>query len=628
MLDLSYLTPQQREAVMAPEGPVLITAVPGAGKTLVLTMRTAWLHQELAVAPETILAISFSRKAVGEMSCRLRRIMGPRGAHVNVRTFEGFGYGVISTFHEELGYRRPKLTVLTDAQELADLVARAAREATVDVPVDGLALAVHDERSTGRVTNPQVHAVVGRYEEILRERNAVDFVSMSSLPLKLFREHADALGRYQLAFRAMLVDECQDTSARQYELISLLAARHGNVTAVGDPIQAIYSWRGADGKFFELFRRDYPGLLDVTLDQNHRCSRNIVEFSGFLSAQLDPGRKMWTHNPPGEPISFYEAHDPEDEARYIAEEVARLWEGGVVDPARMTVLYRRNAQAEPVALALRERGIPYHVRGGADLFAREEVRDVVSYLRLANNLDDAHALARIVNTPPRNLASVRRKLKDMPVPPITLPYYAGAHGRDAYEQATKLLELLTGLAAAAEDHTPDEMIDLVLERTSYKLWLWHRPDGPERLANVDRLRAVAAKASGTLGEWLMDLMLDGPELEQPEQGALVLSSIHGSKGSESEIVYFIGCEDGLIPGWQAINAVKAAPWDRRKLNDELKVAYVAATRARSLLRVSHCRNRPKEGVPESCSRSQFFADYLPRAVLLSPPTHGGRPDAA
>ncbi|MDP9350498.1 MAG: ATP-dependent helicase [Chloroflexota bacterium] len=628
MLDLSLLAPQQREAVTAPEQPVLITAVPGAGKTLVLTMRTAWLHQQLAIAPETILAISFSRKAVGEMSYRLRRIMGSTGAHVNVRTFESFGYGVISTFHEELGYKRPKLTVLTDAQELSDLIARAARDADVDAPVDGLSLAVSDERSTGRAMNPDVHAVVERYEGLLRERNAVDFVSMSSLPLKLFREHPAALQRYQLAFRAILIDECQDTSARQYELISLLAARHGNVTAVGDPMQAIYSWRGADGKFFELFRRDYPGLLDVTLDQNHRCSRNIVEFGGSLSAQLEPGRKMWTSNPPGEPVSIYEAQDPEDEARYVAEEVARLWEGGVVDPARMTVLYRRNAQAEPVVLALRERGIPYHVRGGADLFVREEVRDVVSYLRLANNLDDAHALARIVNTPPRNLASVRRKLKDAPVPPINLPYYAGVHGRDAYEQATKLLELLTGLAAAVEYQSPAEMIDLVLERTSYRLWLWHRPDGPERLANVEKLRDVAAKASSTLGEWLMDLMLDGPEPERPEQDALLLSSVHGSKGSESEVVYFIGCENGLLPGWQAINSVKAAPWDRSKLNDELRVAYVAVTRARSVLRLSHCRYRLRDGVPEPCSLSQFFTPYLPRTVLLNPPSHGGEPDAA
>jgi DNA helicase-2/ATP-dependent DNA helicase PcrA len=628
VLDLSLLTPQQREAVTAPEGPVLITAVPGAGKTLVLTMRTAWLHQQLAIAPETILAISFSRKAVGEMSYRLRRIMGPRGAQVNVRTFEGFGYGVISIFHEELGYKRSKLTVLTDAHEISDLISRAAREAGVDAPVDGLALAVNDERSTGRVTNPEVHAVVERYEEILRERSAADFVSMSSLPLKLFREHPEALERYQLAFRAILIDECQDTSARQYELMRLLAARHGNVTAVGDHCQSIYAWRGADGRFFELFRRDFPGLLDLTLDQNFRCSGNIVDFANFLSKSLEPGRGMWTNNPPGEPVSFYEAEDPDDEARYIADEVARLWEDGVVDPTRMTVLYRRNAQAEPVALALRERGIPYHVRGGADLFAREEVRDVVSYLRLANNVDDAQALARIVNTPPRNLASVRRKLKDAPVPPINLPYYAGTHGRDAYEQATKLLELLTGLAAAVETHSPAEMIDLVLEKTQYKLWLWHRPDGAQRLANVERLRTVATKASGTLGEWLMDLMLDGPDPEQPEQDALLLSSIHGSKGSESQIVYLIGCEDGLLPGWQAINSVKAAPWDRGKLDDELKVAYVAATRARSLLRVSHCQCRLKEGVPETRSLSQFVADYLTSAVLLNPPTHGGRPDAA
>ncbi len=245
MLDLSLLTPQQREAVTAPEGPVLITAVPGAGKTLVLTMRTAWLHQQLAITPETILAISFSRKAVGEMSYRLRRIMGPRGAQVNVRTFEGFGYGVISVFHEELGYKRSKLTVLTDAHEISDLISRAAREAGVDAPVDGLALAVNDERSTGRVTNPEVHAVVERYEQLLRERSAADFVSMSSLPLKLFREHPEALERYQLAFRAILIDECQDTSARQYELMRLLAARHGNVTAVGDHCQSIVRHVGA-----------------------------------------------------------------------------------------------------------------------------------------------------------------------------------------------------------------------------------------------------------------------------------------------------------------------------------------------------------------------------------------------
>ncbi|MEJ7655149.1 MAG: ATP-dependent helicase [Chloroflexia bacterium] len=325
MFDLSALSPRQRDAVMAPEGPVLVTASPGSGKTTLLVGRIAFLVESLHVAPEAVLAISFSRKAVAEIRERLVRVIGPPGGRVNVRTFQSFGLGVISVYYEQLGYRHNRFTVITNGAEIRDLTTRAAARAGSKLSLDALITAVEDVRASGRQTpSPEVAAVVEEYEALLRESNALDFNSMSSLPLKLFENDPKALDACSMAFRAILIDEAQDTNERQYRLVKLLAHRHRNIMAVGDEHQSIYVFRGADGRFFMMFCRDFPELTVITLDENYRSTPEIVAFANEVLAPLDPHRRMWTRNPHSEPVRLYAATDELDEAAFVAADVERL----------------------------------------------------------------------------------------------------------------------------------------------------------------------------------------------------------------------------------------------------------------------------------------------------------------
>ncbi len=611
-MKLSSLNDGQRAAVTAPEGPVLVVAGPGSGKTTVLTGRIAWLVQEYNVAPHNVLAITFSRKAARELQERLVRVMGEAGGQVDVCTFHSFGMKILKTFWHLLGYKSKDLNVVSKA-EAQEMLLAAAKEAGLDEKPNRLALQAEQIRVSADPSpfDATIVGVAREYERRLRQRSYIDFTSMIAEPLRLFREHPDIREKYQkAAYRAVLCDEAQDTNASQYELLRAVAGGHRNITLVGDHLQQMYGWRGADGQWITLFLKDYPTTEAITLTQNYRSTVEIVEFSNKLARELDPNRSMWTANPRGERVAFYAAKDPEDEARHIASEIGKLWDEGKLHPRQVAVLFRNNAQSDPIAIHLREEGIAYRLRGSTDLFHRKEIRAVVAYLRLAHNVDDGLALAQIVNTPPRNLAAVAKRLAENPVSPVELPAVADLHGREAFAQAQGLLRLLTGLREEVRrGASPAEMIELVLERTGLGEWLAARADAEARLPNVAKLREVAARYEGNLGDWLADLQLDQLDDEENDPDALVLTTIHGSKGLEWDVVYGAGLEDGTLPSSYAIRGL---PFNRRNYDEELCVLYVLATRAREKLKITHCGQRlDRDGNLEARSLSRFLLPYAP-----------------
>ena len=610
MLDLSRLSPAQRQAVLAGDGPLLILAGPGSGKTTVLAARIAYLVSARGVPPTSVLALTFATKASRELRARLGGLLGTAAGGVDVSTFHAFGLRVVRQWSEGLGWGSGPLTVYGD-DEARRLLHDVACELGVDLerwPLRDLAARLERHRLADEAgpsaASVELTTLAERYEQVLRRRGAVDYPAMLALPLHLFVARPDALRLLQDSYRHVLCDEFQDVCAAQYRLLRLLAARHRNLVAVGDPRQTLYGWRGADVRFLREFQRDFPEARVLGLDQNFRATGRLVDLANTLAAPLPYGRRLWTDNPPGEPARLHVVPDEEAEAAFVATEIRRLCaEGQVEHPGEVAVLYRTNGQARHLALALRERGLPYRVRGGGDLFARREVRDAVAYLRLAHNPADAAALARIANAPPRRLARIAAALRAEPVEAAELPGFARRCDAAAVAAAEELAALVAELHARSADLAPAPLLDLALERSGYRAWLGERPDGDARLAQLASLRTLAAAADCGLGPWLAELHLGEDLTTADEAERVLLTTIHGAKGGEWRRVFVLGVEEGLLPHARAL---LGEPGERDVVEAERRVAYVAVTRPREGLYLLCCRTRRRGERPESRQPSRFL----------------------
>lgn len=613
MLDLSRLSPEQRQVVTAPEGPLLVLAGPGSGKTTVLLARVTYLVAFRRVPPSSILLLAFARRAVRELRERLGGLLGEQGLGVDVATFHAFGLRVVRDFREELGFAEDPLAICPPA-EARSLLREAARACGLDLGSASLpTLAARLERyRLGREddSDGDLRELAAAYDSLLRRRNTVDYPAMLALPLGLFREHPCTLQVLQDAYRHVLVDEFQDVCGAQYELARLLAWRHRNLVAVGDSRQCLYGWRGAHVRFVEEFRRDFPEARLLGLDENYRSTGLIVELANALGAKLAPSRPIWTDNPPGLAPVCHIALDGQAEAEFIAGEIGWLLRAGLIStPGEAAVLYRANWQADEIALALRERHLPYRVLGHTELLARREVRDALAYLRLAHNPNDSLALARVVDVPPRRLGWLAEALRAGPVSLTELPTLATRRGAAARAAAQAFAELVVDLRSRSAGLRPAEVLDLALELSGYRTWLARQTDVGERVANLARLRALAERADGDLGWWLTDLALDEtPDADDPER--VLLTTIHGAKGGEWRAVFVVGFEEGLLPHYRSFG-------DELREDDELasridgieeerRVAYVAVTRAREYLYLIWCRRRRRGGAIELRQPSRFL----------------------
>ena len=447
------------------------------------------------------------------------------------------------------------------------------------------------------------------YEALLRRRNAVDYPAMLALPLRLFAEHPRALRLLQDAQRHVLADEAQDLCGAQHRLLRLLCERHRNLVVVGDPWQAVFTWRGADPWFVERFRQAFPEARVLQLTENFRATGRLVHLANALGAPLGD-RRLWTRNPPGQPAVLHGAADERAEAAYVADQIAALCRAGlVVHPGEVAVVYRTNRQADELALALRALGIPYRVRGAGDPFARREVRDALAYLRLALDPADGAALARIVNTPPRRLGRLAAHVQDGPCAPAELVALARPCGAVAVAAANALTTLIDELHAASRRLAPEALLRLAIERSGYRAWLARQPDGAARARHLDDLHALVVRSRGSLTS-LLDAFGAGVEAT-PDEPSVLLSTIHLAKGTERRAVFVVGAEEGLLPHARALAGV-----DGTSLEEELRAMYVAVTRACERLVLTFAGTRRLGGRTGPRQPSRFLRG-LP-APLIAP----------
>ena len=644
--EIEALNPEQRDAVLAIDRPVLVLAGAGSGKTRVITHKIAYLVRRAGYPPESILALTFTNKAAGEMRSRAARMLGPEAERATIGTFHAIGLRILRAHASTIG-RKPGFVVY-DAQDQETLIKRVLKHLNVDPkvfrPVDVLR-GIEKEKRLCRGPETTTYAPPGSfeglvaraypvYEERLRDANAVDFGDLLWRVAKLFQEHPEALAAYQWRWRYVLVDEFQDTNHAQYKMMRQLVERSdgslAGLTVVGDDDQSIYGWRGAHVGNILSFPDHFPGCHVVRLEQNYRSSANILEAAGEViarNARRHP-KRLWTEEKPGAPLELHQADTEIEEADWAVRRLRQLRDVSI--PLRETaVFYRTNAQSRPFEDALRRANVPYQVVGGLRFYERKEVKDVLAYLRLLANPSDDVSLTRIVNVPRRGIGdtTVERLLAHAAGLGTSawdaLPAFAAATRAAAGKRLAEFRSMMEDLLARAAGQSAYRTIVDVLETTQY---LDSYDDGSveseSRIENVRELvnavevfcerRASAEPAATTLAAYLDDVALVS-DIDMVEEGedAVTLMTVHSAKGLEFDAVVVAGLEERIFPHANSMD-------DEERLEEERRLFYVALTRARHRVFLTLARQRRRYGALDPCDASRFLGE-LPRAVLQTTP---------
>ncbi len=635
------LNPAQLAAVTHGEGPMLILAGPGSGKTRVITHRIAYLVREKRIPPWRILAVTFTNKAAREMRERASRLLGEDAKDLNLGTFhamcarwlriEGKAIGINSDF-----------VVYDDADQVA-LMKRVLEDLHVDprrFAPRAVLSAISNAKSEMIVPDEYARRVKNYFEEVvarafvkydagLKAASALDFDDLLTEAVRLFRDSAETLEKYAGRYLHVMVDEFQDTNPAQYVLARQLASVHRNIVVVGDPDQGIYSWRSADVRNVRYFERDFPDCTVFLLEQNYRSTKPILEAADAVIAR-NPDRHertLFTERSGGELISTYEAYNDDEEGEFVASEVSRLSRAGA-RYSDCAVMYRTNAQSRPLEEALVRHRIPYRLVGGVRFYQRREIKDLVAYLRLTYNRLDEASLLRVINVPARGIGDrTIERLRD----------YASRHGLalwDAVEAAGRgVVDGIAGRSASAvrafmaaletmrkSRAAPlGEVLDAVLSATAYVQYIREGdPEAEERLENILQLRSVMSQyeevggEASDLGTFLHDVSLVSDVDEMNEAvDAVTLITLHAAKGLEFPAVFLVGMEEGVLPHIRSFD-------DPRQMEEERRLAYVGITRAKDALYLSRAYRRYLMGGQSSNPASRFLAD-IPRHLLR---THG------
>src|SRR5918911_1607904 len=629
---LSTLNERQREAVEATEGPLLILAGAGSGKTRVITVRIAYLISEKGVPPHNILAVTFTNKAAQEMRERVTRLLEGRRLESAplVSTFHSLCVRMLRRDIEKLeeGYTR-SFTIYDqddsvrvvkacikdlgyDDQRLAARQTQGAISHAKNSGLDADAYAArvesHDEKRAA------IARVFRLYEERLVANNALDFDDLLIKAVRLLRQREDVRNHYNERFRYILVDEYQDTNALQFALIHFLTERQQNICVVGDESQSIYRWRGADISNILNFEQHYPEARVIKLEQNYRSTQNILDAADavikFNAARKE--KRLWTSSPSGAPIRYYQAADAEGEARFAA---AKIEEHRSADPStRAAVLYRTNAQSRLFEEALRRAGIPYNIVGGFSFYERAEVRDIVSYLKLALNPHDSVALMRVINTPARGLGKqtldeLDRRAKDFGVSSWEAIGIITEQPEGFSPRATAALKkfqtIIEGLVARAQKESASDVVKAAILDTGYAdaLKAENSEEAEGRLENLQELVNAAVDYDAEEGGGLRDFIDAAALVSDTDQyrtdAPVTLMTMHSAKGLEFPLVFIVGMEDGLFPHSRSAT-------DPAELEEERRLCYVAITRAEEYLYVTHAMKRRVYGEEMASEPSQFL----------------------
>ncbi|KDN57362.1 DNA helicase PcrA [Exiguobacterium sp. AB2] len=632
------MNPPQAEAVKYTDGPLLIMAGAGSGKTRVLTHRVAYLMASKQIAPWNILAITFTNKAAREMKDRIARLVGGVADDIWISTFHSMCVRILRRDIDRIRYDR-NFSILDSSDQLT-AIKQVLKELNLDPKKyePRTLLGMISNHKNELRTPQEAAALVGNnpyekvisdvytaYEKKLKQNNVLDFDDLIMKAIQLFQEAPDVLAFYQKKFRYIHVDEYQDTNRAQYTLVKLLAEAHENLCVVGDSDQSIYRWRGADIANILTFEKDYPSAHVILLEQNYRSTKRILEAANGViqnnSSRKD--KKLWTENAEGEKLLLHVASDDRDEAFFIINQMKELRQEGI-DYGEMAVLYRTNAQSRGLEEMLLKSNIPYKMVGGTKFYERKEIKDILAYLRLIANPDEDISFVRVVNEPKRGIgAATVDKLGD----------FAGMQGvslmeaiRDielsgiAPRTATKLAEfrqLMVDLRQMADYLSISELIEEVLKKSGYEemLKIEKTLEAESRLENLQEFLSVAQnfeKESDeqTLVAFLTDLTLvsDLDSLEEVDElHQVTLMTLHSAKGLEFPVVFLIGMEEGLFPHSRALN-------DPEEMEEERRLAYVGITRAEKRLYLTRAQSRMLYGRFQNNPESRFLHE-LPETLL-------------
>jgi len=639
------LNDAQRKAVELPGGALMILAGPGSGKTRVIAHRIAYLVDTLDVAPWRILAVTFTNKAAKEMRERVDGLLGDAARDLSMGTFHSICARILRRDGQEIGL--PNDFAIYDSDDQMALVRSIESQLQIDpkrfaprAVLSAISSAKNErkdaeeyQRQIGSYFEEIVSRVYQKYQEGLARNGAVDFDDLLGKTLELFEQVDTVRQRYAERYLHTLVDEFQDTNLVQYQLARQFASVHGNITAVGDPDQSIYSWRAADIRNLQHFERDFEGAEVVLLEQNYRSTGHILSAAHAVidRAEGRPEKHLWTRNPDGELIVKYEAPYSDDEGQFIAGEVKRLMHTENYPYSAFAIMYRTNAQSRAIEEAFIQQSVRYRLVGGTRFYDRREVRDLIAYLRLIHNEYDSMAFQRIVNVPTRGIGA--KSTSDLLAAAVELglsPLAAGARAargdnklptfRSNIQFAlSQFVAQLDDLGQSREMLTIAELLDRVIAATNYRAYL--EKSDPEhhevRWENVQELRNVAAQyeeveTDSTLAQFLVEVALvsdvDDPGAEQPD--AVTLITLHSAKGLEYPVVFMPGMEEGILPHMRAID-------DPGQLQEERRVCYVGMTRAEQRLYLTHARRRMSYGNIRSNPPSRFLDD-IPAADVQTP----------
>ncbi|HET8796899.1 MAG TPA: UvrD-helicase domain-containing protein [Thermoanaerobaculia bacterium] len=629
MLDLSTLNPRQREAVMHGDGPLLVLAGAGSGKTRVITYRIAYLIGELGVRPQNILAVTFTNKAAAEMLHRVDHLVPPSGGYRPwIGTFHSTSLRILRRYADRLGFT--KSFAVYDTSDQLTLIRRCMQELNVNDDAfpprsvlsrisnakNELIGPVEYEKTNHDFFGARVSEVYRLYQKRLREFDAMDFDDLIGKYVELLTQHEDVRDELHDRFQHLLIDEYQDTNHAQYTLVKALAGPRGNVMAVGDEDQSIYRFRGADINNILNFERDFPGAEIVKLEQNYRSTGNILDAAtGVVSNNVArKGKTLFTKGGRGEPVRIVTCGNDRDEAQFVLEKISSL--RSKYKLTDFAVLFRTNAQSRPFEEELLRANLPYVVVGGVKFYERAEIKDILSYLRIAVRPHDTPSIERVINVPSRGIGDTTVAALDEAAAAQNVSLWTIIEGDLAFlpPRASKAVrefrEIIHDLQRAVSQPVP-ELIDYVLLRTGYRRMLQESRDVQDesRMENLEELinsarEFVEQSSASSLGDYLDSLTLMSDVDRYESEKGVTLMTLHSAKGLEFRVVFLAGMEEGILPHARGANG------EVEDLEEERRLCYVGMTRAREMLFCLHAHERRVHGRFREQSPSPFL-DEIP-----------------
>lgn len=614
MMNINNLNDKQREAVLHVDGPMLVLAGAGSGKTKVLTNRIANLIDN-GVSPANILAITFTNKAAKEMKDRVYGLIGNNAYMIQISTFHSLGLKILKENYDKLGY--DKNFVIIDSDDALTVIKKIMKDMNLS-PQYYNAKNIRNKISSAKNELMDINSfsnlefdknivrVYEKYIEKLKVNNSVDFDDLLILPIKLFRSYPSILESYQERYKYILIDEYQDTNECQYIFSKMLASRYRNLFVVGDNDQAIYAFRGANYKNILNFEKDYPDCKTILLEENYRSTKTILNAANCVirNNRLRKDKNLWSNNDVGDLIKYVRVDNEKDESDYVAKEINRLISEGVA-PSDIAVLYRTNAQSRVMEESCLKNNIPYRIIGSFYFYNRKEIKDLICYLRLINNCKDDVSLLRVINVP-------KRKIGEKTIENIT--NVANTNGTSLFEAITDgkeavFKDLILGLMEECENLSLTEMVDLVLNKSGLKAELEKEKtlDSEIRLENLEEFKSITKNYEEEYGVISLDDFLNEISLvsdmseHQNGNNKVSLMTVHSVKGLEFDNVFVIGMEEGIFPHYNSINE-----GTNSAIEEERRLCYVAITRAKKKLWLLNAKRRMLFGNTQVNPPSRFM----------------------